>query len=85
MFSSMQIIWYPIAAVLNLVLRLLWYRTPPKDDIEILERPSTLRSKSTQFDSTATTIKQDSSHVKVVEVARDCSENTTKECEVVNG
>ncbi|KAJ5914288.1 hypothetical protein N7504_003171 [Penicillium tannophilum] len=79
MFSSLQVIWYPIAAVFSLVLRLLWHRTPPKDDIEILERPSTLRSKS--FDSTATTIKQDSSHVKVVEVARDCSKNAGKECE----
>ncbi|KAJ5784934.1 uncharacterized protein N7503_010146 [Penicillium pulvis] len=83
MFSSLQIIWFPISAVFSLVLRLLWYRTPPKDDIEILERPSTLRSKS--FDSIATTIKQDSSHVKVVEVAKDCSENAAKECGGGNG
>ncbi|KAJ5993932.1 hypothetical protein N7451_009656 [Penicillium sp. IBT 35674x] len=82
MFFSLQIIWYPIVAVFSLLLRLLWYRTPPKDDIEISER-SELRSKS--FDSTATTVKQDSSHVKVVEVVRGCFDDAAKECEGGNG
>lgn len=96
MFFSLQIIWYPIAAGFSLLLRILWRRTTPENEIEIVDRPSTLRSESVrttlvlwmcgfvclriQFDSTATTIKQDLSHVKVVEVPEDCSENAAKEC-----
>ncbi|KAJ5646044.1 hypothetical protein N7490_002416 [Penicillium lividum] len=64
MFFSLQIIWYPIEAVLALLSRVLRKRSS-HNDTEAMERSSHLRSDS--VDSTATTFKQDLPYVKVVE------------------
>ncbi|KAJ5702922.1 hypothetical protein N7488_010470 [Penicillium malachiteum] len=95
MFFSLQIVWYPIEVVLNLLLRIFGRRKQPEKDTEMVTLSTRAESDSeypptwsfqifvrlpphTQINSTATTAKQDPSHINTIEVQEDCYSESTE-------
>ncbi|KAJ5729412.1 uncharacterized protein N7483_003920 [Penicillium malachiteum] len=74
MFFSLQIVWCPIEAVINLLLRILGRRARPEEDTEMVN----LSTKAESINSIATTAKQDPSHINIIEVQEDCSSYSTE-------
>ncbi|KAJ5641093.1 hypothetical protein N7528_000718 [Penicillium herquei] len=74
MFFSLQIVWYPIEVVLNLLLRIFGRRKQPEKDTEMV----TLSTRAESINSTATTAKQDPSHINTIEVQEDCYSESTE-------
>ncbi|KAJ6014028.1 hypothetical protein N7540_008619 [Penicillium herquei] len=74
MFFPLQIVWYPIEAVINLLLRILGRRAQPEKDTEMVSLPTRAES----INSTATTAKEDPSHINIIEVQEDCSLDSTE-------
>ncbi|KAJ5273271.1 hypothetical protein N7478_008396 [Penicillium angulare] len=73
MFFSLQIIWYPIEALTNLLLRVFRYRTRGSHKDTDLES-----STGIDLGSTGTTAKQDAFHIDVIEVREDCDSTRTE-------